>query len=46
MRYLNTIVKGYDEIEPCIIAALALRANIFLEGKHGIGNNPTYTNCQ
>lgn len=34
---LDQTVEGYTEIEPCIITALALNANIFLEGKHGIG---------
>ncbi len=34
---LNSVVVGYDEIEPCIIAALALRENLFLIGPHGNG---------
>lgn len=36
---LSSIVDGYEEIEPAIITALALNANIFFEGKHGIGKS-------
>jgi hypothetical protein len=34
---LSETVEGYEEIEPCIITALALGANIFIEGRHGTG---------
>jgi MoxR-like ATPase len=34
---LRDIVHGYDEVEPAVITALALRTNIFFEGRHGIG---------
>lgn len=31
----SKIVYGWEEIEPCIMAAMALKRNIFLVGKHG-----------
>jgi len=34
---INKIVDGYHKIEPCIIAAAALRHNIYLEALHGVG---------
>ncbi len=34
---LSKIVTGYEDIEPCIIVALALRHNVFLEARHGVG---------
>ncbi len=34
---LNDVVVGYEDIEPCIIAALALKYNIYLEAGHGLG---------
>jgi len=34
---LNKVVEGYEDIEPCIIAALAMRERIFLVGPHGNG---------
>lgn len=36
---LSDTVEGYEGIEPCIVTALALGANIFIEGKHGIGKS-------
>lgn len=34
---LRAVVEGYEEVEPCIIAALAMRERIFLVGPHGNG---------
>jgi MoxR-like ATPase len=34
---LSKVVEGYEDIEPCIIAALAMRERIFLVGPHGNG---------
>lgn len=34
---LSKIIFGYEEIEPCIIAALALKRNIAIIGPHGVG---------
>lgn len=34
---LDNVVRGYREIEPAIMAALALRRHVYLEAKHGVG---------
>ncbi len=36
---IRHIVEGYEEIEPCILSALALKRNIFLVGAHGVGKS-------
>lgn len=37
--HLRNLVHGYDELEPCILTAIALRRNIFMSGAHGIGKS-------
>lgn len=36
---INKIVRGYEEVEPCIMTALALRENLFVIGAHGNGKS-------
>lgn len=34
---INKVVRGYEDVEPCIMTALALQENLFVIGAHGNG---------